>query len=147
MWNPEGSRTSSAVSPQAPVVDPKLSLERRTSAWIGQSVFVKGEVVSAEDLIIDGRVEGTIKLGGSCLTVGAGAVIQADLTAHTVIIGGIVTGNVTATERLEIRETGSVDGDISAPRLAVRDGAVIRGRIDTASKAPAESVTHYPVAV
>lgn len=151
MWSQEVPiKTKNSASPQpvpvsVPVAEPKLAPERRTSAWIGQSVFIKGEVISDEDLTIDGRVEGKMTLGDHCLTVGVGAAIQADLTAHTLIIGGAVTGNVTATERIEIRETGSVEGDITAPRLAVRDGAVIRGRIDV--QATAQKVQRFPVAV
>lgn len=149
MWSQKGTnKTNRPASPQpVPVADPTLAPDRRTSAWIGKSVFIKGDVISAEDLTIDGRVEGTIALDGHCLTVGAGAAIQADLTAHTLIISGAVTGNVTATERIEIRETGSVEGDITAPRLTVRDGAVLRGRIDTAAEAPAQGVHRFPVAV
>jgi len=116
-------------------------------AWIGKSVLIKGAVISAEDLIIDGRVEGTIALDDHCLTLGVDAVIQADLTACTIIISGAVTGNVSASERIEIRETGSVEGDITAPRLAVRDGAVLRGRIDAAAEAPEQRVNHFLVAV
>ena len=148
MWSQERtSKTNGSTSPQpVPVADPKLSPERRTSAWIGKSVFIKGDVISAEDLTIDGRVEGTIALADHCLTVGVGAAIQADLTGHTLIISGAVTGNVTATERIEIRETGSVEGDIAAPRLTVRDGAVLRGRIDTHAEA-SQGVHRFPVAV
>lgn len=153
MWSQEATnKTNRPVAvPQpaqpVPAVESKLSPERRTSAWIGKSVFVKGEVVSAEDLTIDGRVEGTIAIGDHCLTVGAGAAIQANLTAHTMVISGAVTGNVTATERIEIRETGSVEGDITAPRLTVRDGAVLRGRIDTTAAARVQGAPRFPVAV
>jgi cytoskeletal protein CcmA (bactofilin family) len=147
MWNQEiPNKPKSPVTPQpGPVAEPKLAPERRTAAWIGKSVFIKGELVSDEDLTIDGRIEGTIALGDHCLTVGVGAAIQADLTAHTLIISGAVTGNVTATERIEILETGSVDGDITTPRLAVRDGAVLRGRIDV--EAPERKVQRFPIAV
>jgi cytoskeletal protein CcmA (bactofilin family) len=148
MWSEEGTKTHSPASPPpVRVADPKLPPERRALAWIGKSVLIKGAVISAEDLIIDGRVEGTIALDDHCLTVGVDAVIQADLKACTIIISGAVTGNVTATDRIEILEAGSVDGDITAPRLAVRDGAVLRGRIETAAEAPDQKVNHIPVAV
>lgn len=147
MWSQEAAKTSDPARPQsAASADPTHAAERRQSAWIGKSVLIKGDVISDEDLTIDGRVEGTIALTDHSLTIGAGAAIQADLSAHTVIIGGAVTGNVTATHRIEIRETGSVDGEIVAPRLAVRDGAIIRGHIDTG--APAEKrVKSFPAAV
>ena len=136
MWSQEETKTNSPAGPQpASVAGPKGSPERRVTAWIGKSVFIKGDVISAEDLTIDGRLEGTIALGDHSLTIGADAAIQADLKAHTIIIGGAVTGNVTATARLEIQATGSVEGNIAAPRLAVREGAVLRGRIDTGVEA------------
>lgn len=149
MWSQERTvNTKNPASPQPVLVaDRGQSPERRTSAWIGESVFITGNVISAEDLTINGRVEGTIELGGHSLTIGAGAAIRAALKVYTIIISGAVTGNVTATERIEIRETGSVDGDITAPRLAVREGAVLRGRIDTAGEAPEQKVKEFPVAV
>jgi cytoskeletal protein CcmA (bactofilin family) len=137
MWNsPEATSTTRAANAQpARVADQEPPLERRTTAWIGKSVTIKGDVISAEDLTIDGQVEGTITLTANSLTIGAGAAIQGELHARTVIVGGAVTGHVRATERIEIRETGSVDGDIQAPRLAVREGAVLRGRIETGAAA------------
>ena len=132
MWNQrEGASSSVADLPSAVAAEHKAAMERRTTAWISKSVIIKGDVISSEDLTIDGRVEGTIAVGDHSLFIGVGAGIQADLKAHTIIISGAVIGNVTATERIEIRETGSVDGDITGPRLTLRDGAIVRGRIDT----------------
>jgi cytoskeletal protein CcmA (bactofilin family) len=111
--------------------------ERRVSAWIGTALTVHGKVISAQDLTIDGRVEGTIELGNHGLTIGTGAEIKADLVAQTIIISGAVTGNVTATAMVDLQATGSVDGDIKAPRLLMADGAIVRGRVDAAgSKQP-----------
>jgi cytoskeletal protein CcmA (bactofilin family) len=108
--------------------------ERRVTAWIGTALVVQGKVISAQDLTIDGKVEGTIDLGDHGLTIGAGAEIKADLVAKTIMISGAVTGNVTATDRVDLRATGSVDGDIVAPRFAMAEGAVIRGRVDANRK-------------
>ena len=104
--------------------------ERRVAAWIGKALVVQGKVISTQDLIIDGQVEGTIELGNHGLTIGAGAAIKADLVARTITISGAVTGNVTATEKVDLRATGVVDGDIAAPRLVMAEGAIIRGRVD-----------------
>jgi cytoskeletal protein CcmA (bactofilin family) len=148
MADQEARKTENSASSQSvPFAEPQVSPERRPPACISKSVIIQGNVISAVDLTIDGQVEGTIELGGQNLTVGAGATILADLKAPSIIISGAVTGNVTATERIEIRETGSVDGDLTAPRLAVRDGATLRGRIDTIAAAPAKSVQPFPVAV
>src|SRR2546429_3639021 len=95
--------------------------ERRVSAWIGKAVRVEGKVISSEDLIIDGDVEGSIELGNHTLTIGPGAAIKADLVARTVTISGSVVGNVKATERAELSAAGSVQGDITAPRFLMAD--------------------------
>ncbi len=103
--------------------------ERRMIAWIGKAVRVEGKVISAEDLTIDGDVEGSIELGGHSLTIGEDARIKADLLAKTVIISGSVKGNVKAVEKVDLRATGSVDGDITAPRFVMADGATVMGKV------------------
>jgi cytoskeletal protein CcmA (bactofilin family) len=110
--------------------------ERRISAWIGTALIVQGKVISSQDLTIDGKVEGTIELGDHGLTIGSGAEIKADLVAQTITISGTVTGNVTATSVVDLRATGSVDGDITTPRLIMADGAVIKGKVDANRKKP-----------
>jgi cytoskeletal protein CcmA (bactofilin family) len=105
--------------------------ERRMIAWIGKAVRVEGKVISAEDLTIDGTVEGSIELGGHSLTIGEEARIKADLLAKTVTISGKVTGNVKGVEKVELRATGSVEGDITAPRLVMADGATVIGKVQT----------------
>lgn len=107
--------------------------ERRVAAWIGESLVVQGKVISTQDLTIDGQVEGTIELGNHGLTIGAGAAIKADLVAKTVTISGAVTGNVTATEKVDLRATAVIDGDITAPRLVMVEGAIVRGRVNAGS--------------
>jgi cytoskeletal protein CcmA (bactofilin family) len=104
--------------------------ERRTAAWIGKALRIEGRVVSQENLTIDGEIDGTIELGDHNLTIGAGAAVKADLTAKTITINGAVTGNVLATDKVHLQSTGSVDGDITTPRLIMADGAVIKGRVD-----------------
>jgi len=99
-------------------------------AWIGRSVVVRGDVVSSEDLTIDGHVEGTIEVGNHSLTIGPGAAVKADLVAKSITIAGAVTGNVTATERVELLATGSVAGDLGAPKLAMAEGALLEGKVN-----------------
>ena len=99
-------------------------------ARIGKTVVICGEVKGSEDLIIDGRVEGTITLAENRLTVGPTANVAADLSARDVLIQGHVQGNVVATGRVELRAGCSVEGDIRAIRLAVEDNAVFRGKVD-----------------
>jgi cytoskeletal protein CcmA (bactofilin family) len=108
--------------------------ERRMAAWIGKALRVEGRIVSNEDLTIDGSIEGSIELGDHSLTIGSGAAVKADLTARSITISGSVTGSVLATEKVDLRETGSVDGDITAPRFVMAEGAVARGKIDAGVK-------------
>ena len=97
---------------------------------IGKSVVIKGELNGSEDLTIEGQVEGKIELRQNVLTIGPNGRIKAQVFAKSVIILGEVVGNVTATEKVDIRDNGSVDGDIAAPRVAIAEGAHFRGAID-----------------
>jgi cytoskeletal protein CcmA (bactofilin family) len=99
-------------------------------ARIGKSVVISGEVKGSEDLIVDGRVEGTISLAESRLTIGPSANVAADVTAKDVLIMGHVQGNVLASGRVELRAGCVMEGDIRALRLAVEDNAVFRGKVD-----------------
>jgi cytoskeletal protein CcmA (bactofilin family) len=105
------------------------SSERRVVAWIGKAVRVEGKVISEEDLTIDGDVEGSIELGGHTLTIGQEARIRADLMAKTVTISGKVNGNVRAVDKVDLRATGSVDGNITAPRFVMAEGATVMGKV------------------
>jgi len=97
---------------------------------IGKSVVIKGDLTGSEDLTIEGQVEGKIELRQNVLTIGANGKIKAQIFAKIVIVQGEVQGNITATERIDIRDNGSVDGDLSSPRIAIADGAHFRGSID-----------------
>jgi cytoskeletal protein CcmA (bactofilin family) len=101
---------------------------------IGKSVIIKGELSGSEDLTIEGQVEGKIELRQNILTIGPNGKIKAQVFAKAIIVQGEVHGNVTASERVDIRDNGSVDGDLSAPRVAIADGAHFRGSIDMQGK-------------
>ena len=101
---------------------------------IGKSVVIKGELNGSEDLTIEGHVEGTIQLRDHVLTIGPNGRIKAQVFAKSVIVLGEVTGNVTASDKVDIRDNGSVDGDITTPRLVMADGAFIKGRVDASGK-------------
>lgn len=108
--------------------------ERRLASWIGRSIQIKGDVVSSGDLVIDGQLVGTIDLGNHSVTVGAGAAVTADLVGQIVTIGGSVKGNVTGLAKVELKATGSVEGDVTAPKLVMADGATLSGKVDTGSR-------------
>jgi cytoskeletal protein CcmA (bactofilin family) len=111
-----------------------MAEERRRANWIGESVTVRGDVVSSADLIIDGQVQGTIELGDHELTIGESASVIADLTAKAVIISGKVKGNVLGMLRVELKKTSSVEGDVTAPKFMMEEGASISGKIDTGDR-------------
>ena len=108
--------------------------ERRKSAWISGAIVVKGDVVSAEDLVIDGQIHGSIELGDHSLTIGEGADVVADLAANSVTISGSVKGNVMGNARVELKSTAQVEGDITSPKFLMEEGAVLVGKVDTGSK-------------
>ena len=101
---------------------------------IGKSVVIKGELNGSEELTIEGQVEGTIQLRDHVLTIGPNGRIKAQVFAKSVIVLGEVTGNVTASEKVDIRDNGSVDGDIISPRVAIAEGAHFRGSVDMQRK-------------
>ena len=112
---------------------------------VGKSVIIKGELSGSEDLTIDGQFEGNkIEIRQHVLTIGPSGKIKARVFAKAVVVIGEVHGNITATDKISIRENGSVDGDISAPRVTIDEGGHFRGSVDMqqsqASKASTETL-------
>ena len=111
---------------------------------IGKSMKIKGKIIGNEDLVIDGNVEGKIFLKGHKLSIGAnGRVTAAIRDAQAVVVGGEMIGNISANDKVEITSTGTMRGDIKAPRVVLADGAQFKGNIDmepnsAASKAKAD---------
>ncbi len=101
---------------------------------IGQSVQIKGELTGNEDLTIEGMVDGKIVVKDHNLTIGPNGRITAEVHAKTVVVVGHVIGNITADDKVELAPTGSVQGDIRAPRVAIADGARFKGSIDMERK-------------
>jgi cytoskeletal protein CcmA (bactofilin family) len=112
-------------------------------ARIGKSIVIKGELKGGEDLVIDGRVEGTVQLSEHRLTIGPNADVAADLSAQDVLILGKVHGNLVATGRVELRAGCVVEGDVRAYRLAIEDNAVLRGKVELTQSAQKTS-DHAP---
>jgi cytoskeletal protein CcmA (bactofilin family) len=127
---PSQTVTPAAEPAARPTVGEHQRGQERSTVNIGKSVVIKGELNGSEDLTIEGQVEGKIELRQNVLTIGANGKIKAQVFAKAVIILGEVTGNVTATEKVDIRDNGSVDGDIASPRVAIAEGAHFRGSID-----------------
>jgi cytoskeletal protein CcmA (bactofilin family) len=145
------STASSATPAAAPAVrqpEPARSEVMRGGevATIGKSVVVKGELSGSEDLYVDGQVEGSVALRGQSLTIGPNGRVRANIEARNVIIHGQVNGNVTASDRVELRKSASLTGDISTARIAIDDGAYFKGTIDIQKPEPARVEPKAPQA-
>jgi cytoskeletal protein CcmA (bactofilin family) len=125
------STTSNVPSEPAPASAPRNAvLNNQEQATIGKSLVIKGEVSGSESLYIDGRVEGAINLAGHRVTVGRNGQVQANINAKEVVILGKVKGNVVASDRTDIRNEGSLIGDVVCQRISIEDGAYFKGGID-----------------
>ncbi len=107
-----------------------MAVVEGASASIGKSVEIRGEVKGSEDLMIDGRVEGTITLTDSKLTIGPSARVDADVAARDVVILGVLNGNVTATVRVDLRKGSNLIGNVRAARLSIEEGALLSGKVE-----------------
>ena len=142
MWNkqqtavepsaaPPVQTTSSPVVPFSSPASARLGgAAPRSSARLGASLEIKGQVTGSEDLQIDGKIDGPISLDGHELFVGATAQLKSEIHAGEVVVAGKVIGNVFARGRVEIKTDGSIIGDISSARISIEDGAHFKGRIE-----------------
>ena len=146
MWKKEDSKpqgvadTPSSVAPalsshrDASAFSPASSqppVSNKATACISQGIKIKGEITGSEDLFIDGPVEGKLNLGNSSVTVGPNGTVKADITAREVVVRGRIEGKIAGKERVQLWSTGHVSGEISTQRLAIEDGAVLRGKVET----------------
>ena len=156
IWkNIRGEGEEDVVStPPAPSAAPmpRSTLEPRgrrdggeTVANIGKSITIKGDVTGEEDLVIEGHVEGRIDLKSHHLTIGPNGEILAEISAKQVTIIGRVVGNVSAAERVEICDTGRLEGDLRSPRLLIHEGAVLNGSVSM-KKGDAGAAVQRPAA-
>lgn len=138
MWKRDEAAAPPGASQGSPVDRP--SADRKPAENVvmdlGKSVVIKGEISASEDLTLYGQMEGSVTLPGHTLTIGPHADIRAAITARAVLILGAVTGNVTAGERVQIQNTGSVMGDVTSPRLAIAEGGSICGKVQMPQSRP-----------
>lgn len=134
MW-----KRDEAVKPAVPTDGPRTETQAvrpsgsdtvTSIGTIGKSVVIKGELSASEDLTVEGRVEGKVELKQNVLTIGDNGRIEAAIFAKAVIVQGEVRGDITASEKIDIRDKGKVDGNLISPRVAIADGAEFRGSID-----------------
>jgi cytoskeletal protein CcmA (bactofilin family) len=104
------------------------------TAHIGPSIRIKGDITAQEPLTIAGQVDGTIEVTGHALTVTPDGRVHATVTAESVVVAGTVTGHLHAGSRIVVRETATVEGDLTAPAISLADGAQVHGRVETAER-------------
>lgn len=135
MWKkPEASETASASSPSSNRPAEPPSRRPNDRAVIGPSISIRGDVTGKEDLLIQGKVEGKVDLQQNNVTIGEHGKIQADLFGRSLIVEGTVNGNLYGEERVVVRTSGTVIGNITSPRVHLEDGATFKGNIDMDSK-------------
>ena len=133
---PEPARPATPATPSfeasrpAPAPSAAPSASTAEQATIGKSLVIKGEVSGSESLYIDGKVEGAISLAGNRVTIGRNGQVAANISAREIVVLGKVRGNVTASDRVDIRSEGSLTGDVTAQRISIEDGAFFKGGID-----------------
>ena len=132
---PERPTTTATPAPgmitsEAAAVPRPVTTTTSDQATIGKSLVIKGEVSGSESLYIDGRVEGSINLSGNRVTIGRNGVVAANISAREIVVLGKVRGNLTASDRVDIRSDGSLTGDVVAARISIEDGAFFKGGID-----------------
>src|SRR6202042_2938001 len=128
---PVSSAPSVPMAVSEPPAAPRpVATTTADQATIGKSLVIKGEVTGSESLYIDGRVEGSINLAGNRVTIGRNGVVAANINAREIVVLGKVRGNLTASDRVDIRSDGSLTGDVIAARISIEDGAFFKGGID-----------------
>ena len=127
MLQPSDSQKSQFSNPnQTPGRAVSVPVEQAT---IGRSLVIKGEVSGSESLYVDGKIEGTVNLGDSRVTIGRNGSVAANITAREVVILGKVQGNIQCSDRLDIRSEGALTGDVITQRISVEDGAILKGSV------------------
>ena len=150
MWKKEDSKPeavpatvavpSNAASPSNTAAStPSLSsappVSSRAAACISQGIKIKGEVTGSEDLFVDGTVDGKLSLTNGSLTIGPNGNVKADVSAREVIVRGKIEGKVTGRDKVQLWSTGQVTGEVQTDRLAIEDGALLRGRVEAGKPA------------
>src|SRR5947207_12281647 len=138
---------STPIEP-VPVSAPRnAALNTQEQASIGKSLVIKGEVTGSESLYIDGRVEGSINLPGNRVTVGRNGVVAANINAREIVVIGKLRGNLNASDRVDIRNEGSLTGDVVAQRISIEDGAFFKGGIDIRKPGQMQKDAKEPVSI
>src|SRR3954464_2344866 len=143
----ENSRPAPAAEPTPAPANRNAVLNTQEQATIGKSLVIKGEVTGSESLYIDGKVEGSIQLPGNRVTIGRNGQVSANINAREVVVLGKVRGNLNASDRVDIRNEGSLTGDVVAQRISIEEGAFFKGGIDIRKPGQLQKDGKEPVSI
>ena len=121
---------STPSSSSAGATGSPLPISPRAAACITQGIRIKGDVIGKEDLFVDGTLDGKLDLGNASCTIGPNGKVKADITAREVIVRGHVDGKIDGSEKVQLWNSGRVTGEVRTERLAIEDGAVLRGKVE-----------------
>lgn len=141
---PSSTPVSASVSPAKEIHRPVVETHPADVGHIGKSVVIRGELSGNEDLYLDGEVEGNINLRDHKLVIGPNGKIKAAITAREVVVHGRVEGNITASDRLELKRASNLAGDVATHRIVIEDGAVFKGSIDIKENRDARTEMRKP---
>ena len=119
-----------ASAPVSAATSATLPVSPRATACITQGIRIKGEITGKEDLFIDGTLEGKLDLGNASVTIGPNGKVKADVSAREVVVRGQLDGKIDGTERVQLWNSGRVTGEVRTERLAIEDGALLRGKVE-----------------
>ncbi len=162
MWRREESQTqgvagiSTTSSPKSTATPPSTLQSfpesgsspdsSRAVACIGEGIKIRGEITGSENLVVNGDVEGKLEINSASVTVGPNGRVKAGVSAREVIVQGSIEGRVDAEERVQICSTGRVIGDVATARVAIEEGAVVRGKIEAGKRNEKVALTSSRVA-
>ena len=148
MWKKSESEAPQPQFEPQPVIQPRVNApQTKERPMIGPTVYIKGDLSGQEDLIIEGRVEGKIELRRHSVTVGKNGKVRADIYGKTITIEGEVQGNLYGEEQVVLRQTGTVRGNITSPRVSLEDGSNFKGSIDMSPKETSSSTVETVVRI
>jgi cytoskeletal protein CcmA (bactofilin family) len=132
------SEPESPPPPYAPsVASPPVDRRNPTQSHIARGAKITGQINGTSDLVVEGELEGEVKLESN-VTIGSGGLIKGNVSALSVRIGGRVVGNVRGVEKVEILNTGRLEGDVVAPRVMLAEGAFFKGKVEMTGQAPGQ---------
>jgi cytoskeletal protein CcmA (bactofilin family) len=140
------SKVFSVTPTSTPISSGAIPVTSRAAACISQGIKIKGEVTGSEDLFVDGVVDGKLNLTNGSLTIGPNGTVKADVNAREVIVRGKIEGKVTGRDKVQVWSTGQITGEVQTERLAIEEGALLKGKVEAGKQPTKAAETKIAVA-